>query len=184
MAHLRAYCDQLIGVGKDEALLMRLFIQSLCLEALEWFTSHETRQWPNWNALAKDFINRYNIEIVPDRYSLKKMKPKSTECYKEFSYRWRKEVARVRPPMSEKEIVEVFMRVQEPEYYDRILLLIGEKFTEIVKVGETIEDGLKMGKIARVAASPESSGALKKKREEITVVSYGGKKIPKSSSYS
>ena len=76
------------------------------------------------------------------------------------------------------------MRVQEPEYYDRILLLIGEKFTEIVKVGETNEDGLKMGKIARVAASPESSGALKKKREEITVVSYGGKKIPKSSSYS
>ena len=68
MAHERAYCDQLMGVGRDEALLMRLFSRSLCEEALEWFTSHETRQWPRWNAFAKDFIDRfaYNIEIVHD----------------------------------------------------------------------------------------------------------------------
>ena len=57
MAHLRAYCDQLIRVGRDEALLMRLFSRSLCEKALEWFTSHETRQWTSWNALAKEFID-------------------------------------------------------------------------------------------------------------------------------
>ena len=58
---------------------------------------------------------------------------------------------RVRPPMTEKGIVEVFVRVQEPEYYDRIMLLVGAKFAEIVNVGETIEDGFKLGKIARVS---------------------------------
>ena len=142
MAYLRAYCDQLYGVGREEALLMRFFSRSLCGEALEWFTSHETRQWPTWNALAKDFIYRfaYKIEIIPDRYSLENMKPKSTESYIEFAYWWRKEAARVKPSMSEKEIVEVFVRVQELEYYDRILLLVKAKFAEIVKVGETIED--------------------------------------------
>ncbi|XP_069152059.1 uncharacterized protein [Solanum lycopersicum] len=61
------------------------------------------------------------------------MKQKPTESYREFAYRWRKEAARVRPPMTKKEIVEVFVRVQEPEYYDRIILLIGAKFAEIVK---------------------------------------------------
>ncbi|XP_015076282.1 uncharacterized protein LOC107020435 [Solanum pennellii] len=179
MAHLRYY-DQLMGVGKDEALLMRLFSQSLCGEALEWFTSHETRQWPSLSTLAKDFIDRfaYNVEIVPDRYSIEKMKQKLTESYGEFAYRWRKEAARVRPPMTEKEIVEVFVRVQEPEYYDRIILLIRAKFAEIVKVGETIEDGLKSGKIARVSASPGSSGLLRKKREEVAAVSYGEEKLP------
>ncbi|XP_015068743.1 uncharacterized protein LOC107013317 [Solanum pennellii] len=186
MAHLRAYFDQLVGVGRDEDLLMRLFSQSLCGESLEWFTSHETRQWPSWNALAKDFLDRfaYNVEIVTDRYSLEKMKQKSTESYREFAYRWRKEAARVRPPMYEKEIVEVFVRVQDPKYYDRIMLLVGAKFAEIVKIGETIEDGLKLGKIDHVYASPGSSGLLKKKREEIAAVSYGGKKTPRSSSYS
>ncbi|XP_069149209.1 uncharacterized protein [Solanum lycopersicum] len=151
-------------------------------EALEWFTSHETRQWPSWSALAKDFMERfaYNVEIVPDRYSLEKMKQKSTESYREFAYRWRKEAARVRPPMTEKEIVEVFVRVQEPEYYDRIILLIGAKFAEIVKVGETIEDGLKSGKIARVSASPGSSGLVRKKREEVNAISHGGRKAPRN----
>ena len=145
MAHLRAYCDQLVGVGRDEAFLMRLFSQSLCGESLELFTSHETRQWPSWNALAKDFIDlfAYNVEIGPDRYSLEKIKKKSTESYREFAYRWIKEKARVRPPMTEKEIVEVFVHVQELEYYDRIMLLVGAKFAEIVKIGETIEDELK-----------------------------------------
>ena len=69
----------------------------------------------------------------------------------------------MRPPMSEKEIVEVFVRVQYPEYYDRIILLVRAKFAKVVKVGETIEDGLKIGKIARVVASPKSSGLLNKK---------------------
>ncbi|KAK4733373.1 hypothetical protein R3W88_007634 [Solanum pinnatisectum] len=162
---------------------MRLFSRSLSGEALEWFTSHETRQWPSWNALAKDFIERfaYNVEIVPDRYSLEKMKQKSNESYREFAYRWRKEAARVRPPMSEKEIVEVFVRVQEPEYYDRIMLLVGAKFAEIVKVGETIEDGLRTGKIACVVALPGSSGLLKKKREDVSSISFEGKKTPRKS---
>ena len=75
--------------------------------------------------------------------------------------------------MTEKEIVEVFVRVQEPEYYNRIILLIGAKFAKIVKVGETIEDSLKSGKIARVSASPGSSGIVRKKREEVAAISYG-----------
>ncbi|KAL3364209.1 hypothetical protein AABB24_013125 [Solanum stoloniferum] len=174
LAHLRAYCDQLVGVGRNEALLMRHFSRSLNGEALEWFTSHETKQWSSWNALAKDFVERfaYNVEIVPDRYSLERIKKKSTESYREYAYRWRKEAARVRPPMSEKEIVDVFIRIQEPEYYDRIMLLIGAKFAEIVKVGEAIEDGIKTGKISRVAAPTESSGLLKKKREDVSSISY------------
>lgn len=45
LAHLRAYGDQLVGVERNEALLMCLFSRSLNGEALEWFKSHETKQW-------------------------------------------------------------------------------------------------------------------------------------------
>ena len=44
LSHLRAYCDQLIGVGKDEALLMRLFCRSLKGKALVWFISKEIKE--------------------------------------------------------------------------------------------------------------------------------------------
>ena len=59
------------------------------------------------NAFAKDFFDQfaYNVEIVHDGYSLEKMKQKPIESYREFAYRWRKEAARVRTPMTEKEIV-------------------------------------------------------------------------------
>ena len=70
--------------------------------------------------------------------------------------------------MSEKDVVEVFVRVQDPEYYDRIILLVGAKFAEIFKVCETIKDGLK----------------TQKKREDISTVSYEGRKnTRRSSSY-
>ena len=62
------------------------------------------------------------------------------------------------------------------------MLFVGEKFCEILKVGETIEDGLKTRKLAHVAESPRSSGLLKKKREDIdpkkTII------LPRSSSTS
>ncbi|KAH0644764.1 hypothetical protein KY284_032648 [Solanum tuberosum] len=40
-AHLRSYCDKLVGVGKDEAIRMKLFIRSLTGEALDWYTSRD-----------------------------------------------------------------------------------------------------------------------------------------------
>ena len=59
MSHLRAYCDKLVGIGKNDALIMRLFSRSLSGEALEWFTSQELRQWSTWGALAKDYLERF-----------------------------------------------------------------------------------------------------------------------------
>ncbi|KAG5585926.1 hypothetical protein H5410_046360 [Solanum commersonii] len=35
-AHLRMYCDKLVGVGRDEKILMELFMRSLTGEALSW----------------------------------------------------------------------------------------------------------------------------------------------------
>nr|XP_004240309.1 uncharacterized protein LOC101266943 [Solanum lycopersicum] len=154
LAHLRVYCDQLVGVGKNEALLMRLFGRSLSGEALEWLTSQELKQWKSWNALARDFTERFghNIEDAPGRYYLEKIKQKSTENYREYAFRWRKKAARVQPPMSECEIVEMFIRTQEPEYYERMLCMMGQKFVEIVKVGEALEDHFKTGKLTKHTA--------------------------------
>ena len=76
--------------------------------------------------------------------------------------------------------MEMFVWVQEPKYYDRIMLLVREKFAEIVKICETIEDGLK---IARIAVSLGSSGLLKKKREYISAISSEGRKTHKRPSF-
>ena len=58
------------------------------------------------------------------------------------------------------------------------MLLVEAKFVEIVKIGETIEDGLKSGKIDRVAASPGSSGLLRKKKEKKFLLFHWGEGRP------
>lgn len=58
----------------------------------------------------------------------------------------------------QKEIVDVFIRKQELEYYERMLTMIGQKISELVKIGEAIEDGLKTKKIASKATHANTSG--------------------------
>ena len=80
--------------------------------------------------------------------------------------------------MSEREITEMFIRTQEPEYYERMLCMMGQKFVEIVKVGEAMEDGFKTGKLTKLTAlqSNEKSTRIsdmdksKGKVEEVSMV--------------
>lgn len=66
------------------------------------------------------------------------------------------------------------MRVQETGYKNRIMLIKRAKICEIVKIFNTIEECFETGKISYVAVFPRSSRLLKKKREDIVVVSYEG----------
>ena len=74
--------------------------------------------------------------------------------------------------MTEKEVVVVFVRIQEPEYYNRMLLILGGKFSEIVNIGESIEDGLRIGKIIEMTPPDESPGPLRRKKEDVSSVSF------------
>jgi len=74
----------------------------------------------------------FNVEAVPDRYFLEKIKQKTTEDYREYACRWRKEAAKVQTVMTESEITSDFIRAQEPEYYERMLPMMGQKFSELI----------------------------------------------------
>ncbi|XP_070057260.1 uncharacterized protein [Nicotiana tomentosiformis] len=45
IAHLKRYCNQLRGVGRNEELLMAYFGESLTGVASEWFMDQETSHW-------------------------------------------------------------------------------------------------------------------------------------------
>ncbi|XP_060179955.1 uncharacterized protein LOC132609810 [Lycium barbarum] len=144
-AHLRAYCDQLGSVRDNQALIMRLFSRSLTGEASEWFATENICRWVTWEDMATAFMERFhfNMETVPDRYYLEKVKQKSTENFREYASRWRTEAARVQPPMGEEELVSIFIRSQETDFYNRMLSMTGRPFSKLVKMDEAIEDGLK-----------------------------------------
>lgn len=46
-AHLRMYCDKLVGVGKNEQIRMKLFMRSLTGDALSWYIGQDPKKWHN-----------------------------------------------------------------------------------------------------------------------------------------
>ncbi|XP_033511172.1 uncharacterized protein [Nicotiana tomentosiformis] len=68
-SHLRAYCDKLVRVGRNEKLRMKLFIRSLTGETLTWYTRQDPMNLREWQDMAEDFMFRFrfNTEITLNR---------------------------------------------------------------------------------------------------------------------
>ncbi|XP_060190731.1 uncharacterized protein LOC132620009 [Lycium barbarum] len=176
-AYLRAYCDQLVGVRDNQALIMRLFSGSLTGEASDWFTAQDIRRWVTWEDMAVAFMERFrfHMKTVPVRYYLEKVKQKSTENFCQYASRWRMEAASVQPPMGKEELVSIFIRSQETNFYDRMLSMAGKQFFELIKMGEAIKYGLKTGRIISVAGKAtgsSSTGFIRKKKEHVANISH------------
>ncbi|XP_070018246.1 uncharacterized protein [Nicotiana sylvestris] len=125
--HLRTYCDKLIGVGKDKKIRMKLFMRSLKGDALYWYISQDPKKWSNWVGMASNFMDRFrfNTENAPDVFYIQKLKKKPTETFREYATRWRSEAAKVRPALEEEQMKRFFVWAQEPQYYERLMLIEG-----------------------------------------------------------
>ncbi|KAH0742961.1 hypothetical protein KY290_030954 [Solanum tuberosum] len=108
------------------------------------------------------------------------MPKKQSKNFQEYARCWRTEVARVQPPLDESELSKYFIRAQEGIYFDKMMSMMGQKFAELVKMGDFIEEGVKSGKIQSMVALQAASraiqsgsiGGIKKKREDVSAVTY------------
>ncbi|XP_070040829.1 uncharacterized protein [Nicotiana tomentosiformis] len=152
--HLRTYCDKLVGVGKDERICMKLFMRSLTGDALSWYISQNPKKWINWVSMALDFMDqfRFNTENAPDVFYIQNLKKKLTETFCEYATRWRSEAGKVRPALEEEQMNKFFVRAQDPQYYERLMVIENYKFSDIIKLGERIEEGMKIGMVTHFEA--------------------------------
>nr|XP_016461548.1 PREDICTED: uncharacterized protein LOC107784869 [Nicotiana tabacum] len=159
IAHLKRYSNQLRGAGGKKELLMAYFGESLVGIASEW-----------------QF--QYNIDIAPDSNSLSNLKKKSSESFREYAVKWREQAARIKPPMDETEMVSIFLQAQVADYFQNMMSTMGKSFVEAIKIGEMVENGLKIGHILsqssiRVMSQAIQSGSggveNKKKKEEVAI---------------
>ncbi|PHT49761.1 hypothetical protein CQW23_09508 [Capsicum baccatum] len=132
-------------------------------------------RWNSWDNLANKFVQQfqYNMELISGKKSLTSMKKKNTESFRKYAIRWCEQAARVKPSMKEREIVEVFIQVQDETYYQHLLPALGKPFIEVLKIGEMIEDGIKTDCImsfailkATTQAIQKGSGSVGRKKNE------------------
>src|SRR4051812_20610832 len=98
---------------------------------------------------------------------LQNMSHKKDESFKEYAQRRREMASRVQPPLMDKELVDIFMSTLQGSYYDKMAGCTSSGFSDMVVIGERIEDGIKNGKIQ---GAPSGSYHTKK--------SYDGKREP------
>ncbi|XP_070013446.1 uncharacterized protein [Nicotiana sylvestris] len=174
--HLRTYCEKLIGVGKDKRIHMKLFMRSLTGDTLSWYISQNPNKWVNWVSMASDFMDRFrfNIENTPDTFYIQNLKKKPTKTFREYATRWRSEAAKVSKAMEEEHMNKFFVRAQDPLYYERLIVIENHKFSDIIKLGERTEEGIKSGIVTNFEALQAKNKALQlggiSKKKEVGAV--------------
>ncbi|KAM3398618.1 hypothetical protein P3S68_002134 [Capsicum galapagoense] len=90
------------------------------------------------------------------------MKKKNNENFREYVIRWCEQAARMKPPIKENKIVEVFIQAQDETYYQHLLPALGKPFIEVLKMGEIIEDGIKSCRIVSFATLKKNIQVIQK----------------------
>ena len=69
-------------------------------------------------------------------------------------------------------MVSVFSCAQEGEFYTRMVSAVRATFTNLVKIGESLEEGIRTGKISKTPTSSESSSLSKRRKMYKSYVMY------------
>lgn len=109
--------------------------------------------------------------MAPTRLQLQNYPQRSNETFKEYAQRWHEMTSRVRPTLTDIELVDIFMGTLQSLYYENMVRISSYNFSDLVVIGERVENGLKIGKIAddgsqQSAGRRPSSGYAKKKEGE------------------
>ncbi|KAH0717187.1 hypothetical protein KY285_013218 [Solanum tuberosum] len=152
----------------------------------------EISHWHIWDDMTQDFVRQfqYNIDIMPDRNTHSNMRKKPNESFREYAIKWREQVARVKPPFDEQELVDIFIEAQDPDYFHHLTAAMGRPFHTTIKIGEMVESGLKIGRIVSQAAIKATTQAIQggsgsvgnqKRKEEISSLASGSRGAQRNS---
>ena len=77
----------------------------------------------------------------------------SSEGFKDYAQKWRDLAGRVQPPLSERELVDMFLGTLSGPFFNHLIGISSAGFTELIMTGERVEAGINNGKIQRDVSS-------------------------------
>ena len=73
----------------------------------------------------------------------------SNEGFKDYAQKWRDLAGRVQPPLSERELVDMFLGTLSGPFFNHLIGSSSAEFTELILTGERVKAGIKSGKIQK-----------------------------------
>ncbi|XP_050897052.1 uncharacterized protein LOC127103854 [Lathyrus oleraceus] len=173
-SHVIIYYRKMSSYIDNDEILIHCFQDKLSGASLDWYMSLECSKIRSWKDLSKAFLKqyKYNLDMAP-RLQLQNQACKCGETLKEYAQRWREMASKFRLALTDIELVDIFMSTLQSLYYENMVSSLSSNFVDIVTIGERIENGLKIGKIASVDSqtmAKKSQGFAKKKEVEASVV--------------
>ncbi|KAK2428440.1 hypothetical protein QL285_026962 [Trifolium repens] len=157
--HLVMYSRKMASYANNDKLMIHCFQDSLAGESLSWYMQLEGNHIRSWRDLANAFIKQYqyNLDMAPSRTQLQNMTQKEGESFKVYAQRWRELASQVRPPLLEMELVDMFTNTLQGVYFERMIGSVSSGFSDLVRIGERIESGVRTGKIQASTSSPNNA---------------------------
>jgi hypothetical protein len=139
--HVYMYTSRMGAYLKNDKLMMHYFQESLKDSAIRWYLNLDKKEIKTWHDLANAFVRHYkhNIGCAPDKSSLRKLKMSKDEDFRTFALRWRNQAAQVEPPMSEKDLIDAFMEIEDLSKQYKVACAIATDFAYLLSIGERIE---------------------------------------------
>ena len=167
--HLRSYVRKIQPYTADRNLWIHFFQESLSGTHLEWFYQLNGTKVRNWEELATAFYKQYqyNADLAPTRTQLQGMSLGTGDGFKEYAQKWRDLAGRVQPPLTDRELVDMFLGTLSGPFYNHLIGNSSAGFTDLILTGERIEAGIRSGKIQEAAPSDKKPHHGKKESNAV-----------------
>src|SRR3954462_15395568 len=176
--HLRSYVRKIQPHATDNKLWIHFFQESLSGTQLEWYYQLENTKVHTWEELAAAFYKQYqyNADLAPTRTQLRGMSMAPKESFKGYAQKWRDMAGRVQPPLSDCELVDMFMGTLTGLFYSHLLGSLSSGFTDLILTGERVESGIQSGKIQVGSSSGTTKRPISGRNEVNTMHSQKSRK--------
>ena len=107
----------------DRKLWVHFFQESSSGTQLEWFYQLEGTNIYTLEDLAAAFYKKYqyNVDLAPTRMQLQSMTMGSNKGFKEYAQKWIYLAGRVQPPLSDRELVDMFMGALTSPFFNHLI---------------------------------------------------------------
>src|SRR4051812_17227818 len=176
--HLRSYVRKIMPHTADNKLWIHFFQESLSGTQLEWYYQLESTEVHTWEDLAAAIYKQYqyNADLPPTRTQLRGMSMAPKESFKGYAQKWRDMAGRVQPPLSDRELVDMFMGTLTGPFYSHLLGSSSSGFTDLILTGERVESGIQNGKIQIGSSSGTTKRPISGRNEVNTMQIQKGRK--------
>ena len=91
-------------------------------------------------------------------------------AFKDYAQKWRDLAGRVQPSLSERELVDMFLGTLSGPFFNHLIRSSYASFIELILIGETVEAGIKSGKIQKDSSAPTAMRKPFTGKKEVSVV--------------